>query len=210
MLTVRCEAAKGAEPEAEHTLMAGVAKQEAAERAEGDVPSLHEKLERKEKLEGEATVGAAYATTAGLTGQLLSMAERLGDQSQKAGTLTRSFEVSFDTDRVKQAVSQVPLFNSEGGPDSDPDEGFSMLASEEEDNAKHNVHGGGERRKEAQCGQHTQPQQEGDTEKEPEEVHVHVECKHGFALVSGTRDRHPTACLLRREVQGRWREMAEE
>ena len=81
VLTVRCEAAKGAELEAEHTLMAGVAKQEAAERTGGDIPSLHEKLERKEKLEGETTVGAAYATTAGLTGQLLSMAERLGDQS---------------------------------------------------------------------------------------------------------------------------------
>ena len=145
VLAVRCEAAKGAELEAEHTLMAGVAKQEAAERAGGDVPSLHEKLERKEKLEGETTVGAAYATTAGPTGQLLSMAERLGDQSQKAGTLTRSFEVSFDTDRVKQAVSQVPLFNSEGGPDSDPDESFSMLASEEEDNAKHSVQGSKER-----------------------------------------------------------------
>ena len=89
---------------------------------------------------------------------------------------------------MKQAVSQVPLFNVEGGPDSDPDEGFSMLASEEEEKAKHKVQGGGERRKGAQCAQHTQPQQEGDTELEPEEVHVHVECKHGFALISGTRD----------------------
>ena len=63
-----------------------------------------------------------------------------------------------------------------------------MLASEEEVNAKHNVQGGGERRKEVQCGQHVQPQQEGNTEKGPSEVHVHVECKHGFALVSGMRD----------------------
>ena len=43
-------------------------------------------------------------------------------------------------------------------------------------------------RKEAQCGQHMRPQQEGNTEKGPEEVHVHTECKHGFALISGTRD----------------------
>ena len=63
-----------------------------------------------------------------------------------------------------------------------------MLASEEEEKAKHKVQGGGERRKGAQGAQHTQPRQEGDTELEPEEVHVHVECKHGFALISGTRD----------------------
>ena len=63
-----------------------------------------------------------------------------------------------------------------------------MLASEEEEKAKHKVQGGGERRKGAQCARHAQPQQEGDTEMEPEETHIHVECKHGFALISGTRD----------------------
>ena len=73
-------------------------------------------LERKEKLEGEGHSWSGVCHHCGPTGKLLSMAERLGDQSQKAGTLTRSFEVSLDTDRVKQAVSQVPLFNSRGGP----------------------------------------------------------------------------------------------
>ena len=86
--------------DAEHTTMAGVADQDTATQVAEGTPSSHQKPERKEKLEGGVTVGAAYATTVGLTGKLLSMAERLGDQSQKAGTLTRSFEVSIDTDRV--------------------------------------------------------------------------------------------------------------
>ena len=91
-----------------------------------------------------APVGAAYATTVGLADRKLSyMAESLGDQ--KAGTLTRSFEVPLGTDPVKQAVSRVLLFNSEGGPYDTPDEGFSAIARvKSEEAAAHTVPAGKE------------------------------------------------------------------
>ena len=158
VLTVRCKALEGATPEAERTIMAGMADQEIATRVERDVPSLHENPERKERLEGGATVGAACATTVGLTGKLLSMAERSVDQSQSDDHPTQ--EVSLDMACADRAVSQAPLFNSEGGPDSAPDEGFSMLASEEEENAEHKVPDGGNRRMERQGSQQLPPQRE--------------------------------------------------
>ena len=61
------------------------------------------------------------------------MAESLGEQ--KAGTLTSSFEVPFGTHPVKQAVSRVLLFNSEGGLYDTPDEGFSAIARVEKEKA---------------------------------------------------------------------------
>ena len=51
VLNTRCGVVESAEPEAEHTLMAGVAKQETADEVGRGKPSLHEKPERKEKLE---------------------------------------------------------------------------------------------------------------------------------------------------------------
>ena len=80
VLTVRCETLEDAGPKAECTIMAGGSDREIVKQAR-DIPSLCEKPKRKEKLEGGATVGAACATTVGLAGKLLSMAERLSDQS---------------------------------------------------------------------------------------------------------------------------------
>ena len=107
VLNVRCEALEGAEPEAERTILAGVAEQETAKQVERDVPSLHEYPERKAKLEGGATVGAAYATTIGLAGKLLSMAERSVDQSQSADHPTQ--EVSLD-----MACAGIPCSTTRG------------------------------------------------------------------------------------------------
>ena len=119
--------------QAENGTMAGVARQEAAAQAGGggETLSFSKKPERKVPEGDTAPVGEAYATTDGLTDRKLSyMAEGLGDQ--KAGTLTRSFEVPFGTDPVKQAVS---LFNIEGGLYDTPDEGFSAIARVEKEKA---------------------------------------------------------------------------
>ena len=117
--------------QAENDTMAGVARQEAAAQAGrgGETPSCSKKPERKVPEGDTVPVGEAYATTGGLADRKLSYtAESPGDQSQKAGTLAGSFEVRFGTDPVKQAVSRVLLFNSEGGLYDTPDEGFSAIA----------------------------------------------------------------------------------
>ena len=127
--------------QAENGTMAGVARQEAAAQAGGggETLSFSKKPERKVPEGDTAPVGEAYATTDGLTDRKLSyMAEGLGDQ--KAGTLTRSFEVPFGADPVKQAVSRVPLFNSEGGTYDTPDAGLSAIARvDKEKPAAHTV-----------------------------------------------------------------------
>ena len=57
----------------------------------------------------------------------------------------RSFKVPFGTDPVKQAVSRVILFNSEGGLYDTPDEGFSAIAGvENKEAAAHTVPAGKE------------------------------------------------------------------
>ena len=86
--------------QAENGTMAGVARQEVAARAGGggNTPSISKTPERKVPEGDTTTVGEAYATTDGLADRKMTYtAESLGDQSQKAGTLTRSFEVPFGT-----------------------------------------------------------------------------------------------------------------
>ena len=89
--------------------------------ASRNLSSLSIKPKQKEKPEGQASLGTAYATTEATARRLSSMAERSVGHSKTADHPAQ--EPSIDMACVDRPVFQAPLFNFKGGPDGDPDAG---------------------------------------------------------------------------------------